>query len=582
MANLERMIRVARGKAKADTVLKNGRVVNVYSGEIVRADVAVVGGVIAGLGSYRGAREFDVAGRLVAPGLIDAHIHLESAMVTVPEFARVVVPLGTTSVVSDPHEIANVMGLEGINYMLKSSKYNPLNVFVMIPSCVPSSPLETSGSELRATDIFFMLNQDWVLGLGEVMDYPGLLAAQPNLLDKIKIVEGKVIDGHAPGLSGRDLCAYAAMRISSDHECSTPEEAREKLRLGMTIMVREGSGARNMEALLPLVTPQNLPQFVFCTDDLHPHDLVGEGHMNAVVRKAVRLGLDPVSAIRMCTINPARHYRLGQLGAIAPGKTADMVVIGDPEAMRVDMVFKNGVLVARDGALLPGAAAAVRPPEPLRGSINIQWLRPEYLEIPARAGRCRVIRLVPGQLLTRQELVRPKTIGGRVVADTEADILKLAVVERHHASSRIGLGLVRGFGLKKGAIASSVAHDAHNIIAVGTNDADIMEAVIKIRKLQGGFTAVVEGKLIASLALPIAGLMSVKAAGEVSAEIRELILVARSMGCAVEDPFMALSFLSLSVIPELKLTDRGLVDVSGQKIVPLFVRGRAAGGRPRA
>lgn len=575
MAALEKMIKVARGKAKADVVLRNARLVNVYSGEIYKTDIAILGDRIVGLGSYRGVREWDVDGKHVAPGFIDGHIHLESTMVTVPEFAKVVVPLGTTSVVSDPHEIANVMGLEGINYMLKSSKYNPLNVFMMISSCVPSSRLETSGSELRATDIFFIMNQEWVLGLAEVMDYPQLLKGDPNLLDKIKIVGGKIIDGHAPGLTGKDLCAYATMRISSDHECSSKEEALEKLRLGMTIMVREGGLAKNMEALIPIITPQNLSRFVFCTDDRHPQDLLDEGHMDALVRKAIRLGMDPVSAIRMCTINTARHYGLENLGAVAPGKAADIVVLGDLESVRVEMVFKNGKLVARDGKLLPHALASIRPPEPLRGSINIQWLKPEYFEIAAQKGRCRVIELVPHQLLTKQDLVKPKVIGGRVVADTESDILKLVVVERHHASSHLGLGLVKGFGLKKGAIASSVAHDAHNIIAVGTNDADIMEAIIKIRKLQGGFTAVVDEKLVASLALPIAGLMSTKSVEEVERELKNLISVTRSMGCPLEDPFMAISFLSLPVIPELKLTDKGLVDVPAGKIVPLFIRSGA-------
>ncbi|MCC6450774.1 MAG: adenine deaminase [Candidatus Aureabacteria bacterium] len=577
MERLDRMIRVARGKAKADVVLRNGRVVNVYTGECVETDVAILGDRIVGLGSYRGAKEYDVAGRFVAPGFIDAHIHLESAMVTVPEFARVVVPMGTTSVVSDPHEIANVMGLEGINYMIRSSKYNPLNVFVMVPSCVPSSPLETPGAVLRATDILFFLNQEWVLGLAEMMDYPGLLACDPAILDKVRIAGRRIIDGHAPGLSGKDLCAYIAAGISSDHECVTEEEAREKLRLGMTVMIREGGCARNMEALLPLVTPATAPHCAFCTDDRHPQALISEGHMNGVLRKAVRLGLDPVTAITLCTLNPARHYGLDGLGAVAPGKIADIVVLEDLDGFSVEMVFKNGRLAAQDGALIPGVPGAPRPPEPLRGSINIQWLAREQFEIPASRGRLRAIALVPGQLLTRLELVKPSVLSGRVVADPGRDLLKIAVIERHHASPNIGLGIVRGFGLTRGAIASSVAHDSHNIVAVGTNDADILEAVIKIRKLQGGLTAVVDGKLIASVALPIAGLMSEKSVREVGDELDALIAAARRMGCRLEDPFMMLSFLSLSVIPELKLTDKGLVDVSAQKIVPLFAQERAGG-----
>ena len=581
MPDIEKMIKAARGKIRADVVLKNARVVNVYSGECYRTDVAILGDRIVGLGSYRGIKEYNLAGKIVAPGFMDSHLHLESTMVTVPEFARVVVPLGTTTVVADPHEIANVMGLDGINYMLRSSKYNPLNVFVMVPSCVPSSPLETPGAELRATDIFFFLNQEWVLGLAEMMNYPGLLACDPEILDKIKIAGRRVIDGHATGLTGKDLCAYAAARISSDHECMTKDEAMEKLRLGITIMIREGGCARNMEALLPMVTPETAPHCTFCTDDRHPQVLAEDGHMNGVIRKAMRLGLDPVTAIRMCTLNTARHYGLEDLGAVATGKIADIAVIDNFRDFNIEMVFKNGRLVARDGALLPAASGALRPAEPLRGSINIQWLKREHLEIPASRGPCRVIWLVPGQLITRQELIKPLVVAGRVVADTRRDILKMVVVERHHASPNIGRGLVRGFGLKRGAIASSVAHDSHNIIAVGTNDADIMEAVIKIRKLQGGLTAVVDGKLVASVALPIAGLMSEKSVEEVKDELNALIGVTKAMGCTLEDPFMTLSFLSLSVIPELKLTDKGLVKVSAQKIIPLFVQGKSH-GRDRA
>ena len=575
MADLEKIIKVARGKVKADIVLKDANLVNVYSGEIYRTDVAILDDRVVGLGRYNGIKEWDLSGKIVAPGFIDGHVHLESSMVTIPEFAKVVVPLGTTSVVSDPHEIANVMGLDGVNYMLKSSKYNPLNVYVMISSCVPSSPLETSGSQLRATDVFFFLNQEWILGLAEVMDYPRLLEGDPGILDKIKIVGNRIIDGHAPGLTGKDLCAYAALRISSDHECSSREEALEKLRLGMTIMIREGGLAKNLEALIPLVTPQNLHQFVFCTDDRQPQVLIDDGHMNAVVRKALQLGLDPVSAIRMCTINTARHYNLEHIGAIAPGKIADIAVIDNFKDFTVEMVFKNGKLVAKKGKLLPYAIGALRSAEPLRGSVNIQFLRREYFEIPAQRGNCRVIRVVPNQLLTKMELLRPKVSNGKAVADIKRDILKLAVVERHFASSNIGLGLVKGFGFKKGAIASSVAHDAHNIVAVGTNDADIMKAIIKIRKLQGGLTAVVDEKLVGSFPLPIAGLMSDKSVQEVKRGLDNLIRVTRNMGCGLDDPFMMLSFLSLPVIPELKLTDKGLVDVTEQKIVPLFTSKRA-------
>ena len=570
MSDCERLMAIVNGCRPASLVLKNGNVVNVFSGEVYVADVAVDSGKIVALGSFRGEEEVDLKGKFVCPGFIDAHVHIESSMVTIPEFARAVAPRGTTSVVIDPHEIANVMGLDGIKFMLKSSKYQPLNVYLMLSSCVPASHLETSGSELRALDLFPYVDQEWILGLGEVMNFPGVLHCDPEVIDKIKLFEHKLIDGHAPGLTGPPLNGYVAMGIKSDHECTTLEEAREKLRLGMTIMIREGATAKNLADLLPLAKGSSLNYCTFCTDDRNPVSLLDEGHIDFCLKKAVELGLDPIDAIKLATINPAHYFGLRDLGAVAPGYHADIVVLDDLKNFRANRVYKNGELVAVDGELVYSPPAEHRK-EILRGSINIQWLKEEFFQIPVRGPKCRVIEIVPEQIITRSIVVEPSVRDGKVVADPSRDLLKLAVVERHLASSNLGLGLVKGFGLKKGAFAGSVAHDSHNIIVVGTNEADMMEAVVKIRKLQGGLTVVVDGKLVGSLALPIAGLMSEKPMAEVRRELEEITAAVRRLGVEAAEPFMALSFLALPVIPELKLTDKGLVDVNRFELVDLFV-----------
>jgi len=571
MTACEKIMAIVSGKAPADLVLKGGRLVIVLYGEIYQADLAIDSGKIVAQGKIKGRKEVKLGGKLICPGFIDSHVHIESSLVTIPEFSRTVVPLGTTTVVIDPHEIANVMGLDGIKYMLKTSKYQPLSVYLMLSSCVPASNLETSGSELRAMDLYPYADQEWILGLGEMMNFPAVIDCDPDVLDKIKLFEGKKIDGHAPGLTGKKLCGYIAMGIESDHECTTVEEAREKLRLGMTIMIREGGTAKNLKDLLPLVTPGTVGRCLFCTDDRNPSDLLGEGHINFMIKKSIELGLDPVAAIKMATVNAARYFGLRNSGAIAPGYIADLAVVDDLKNFNVVQVYKNGDLVAENGEM-------VHPPPPparkevLRGSINIRWLKEDYFAIPARGSRCRLIELVPEQIITKQAVIKPAVKEGVVVADPKRDILKLAVVERHLASSNLGLGLVRGFGLKKGAIASSVAHDSHNIIVVGTNNADMLEAVVKIRKIQGGLTVVADGELVGALPLPIAGLMSERSMKEVQRELAELTAVTRDLGVKIPDPFMALSFLALPVIPELKLTDQGLVDVDKFKIVDLFVK----------
>ena len=569
MLPCDRVMAIIRGDALPELVLKGGDVVNVFSGEIYRADVAIDSGRVIALGEFKGQSEADASGRVVCPGFFDSHVHIESSMVTIPEYARAVVPRGTTTVVIDPHEIANVMGLDGIKYMLKTSKYQFLNVFVMLSSCVPASNLETSGSELRAIDLFPYIGQEWILGLGEMMNFPGVLACDPEVMDKLKLFQGQVIDGHAPGLTGRALNGYAAMGIQSDHECTTAEEAREKIRLGMAIMIREGGTAKNLLELLPAVTPATLSRCLLCSDDRNPAVLLKEGHIDFMIAKAIRAGLDPVSAIRMATINPAQYFHLRDRGAVAPGYIADLAVLDNLKDCRVLEVYKNGLLVARDGRMTREPPDAGRR-DVLRGSINIQWLKEEYFRIPARGRHVRVMKLIPDQIITEELIVEPTVREGMVVADPERDILKLAVVERHLASSNLGRGLVSGFGLKRGAIASSVAHDSHNIIVVGTNDADMMEAAVKIRKIQGGFTVVVDGKLVGQLPLPIAGLMSDQPLEKVREELDRITALAHELGALPREPFMALSFLALPVIPRLKLTDRGLVDVGQFKLVDIF------------
>jgi adenine deaminase len=565
---LEELIQVARGEVEADLLLKNARLVNVFSGNIHNADVAIHRTRVVGFGDYRVGEVIDLQGQYLCPGFIDGHVHIESSMLRVSEFARVVVPQGTTSVVSDPHEISNVLGLDGIRYILESSKYNPLSVYVMLPSCVPATEMETAGSKLTAEDLEGMWRSDWVLGLAEVMNYPGVIFRDWQVLNKIKVAVGRPIDGHAPGLSGRDLCAYVAAGISSDHECTTTEEAREKLQLGMHIMIREGTNARDLENLLPVVTPGNASQCMFVTDDRHLPDLLNEGHMNFLIRKAIGLGLDPMTAIQMATINTARYFGLKDKGGIGPGMRADMVVLDDLHDFDIRMVFRGGQLVAKDGELLPWKE---KPKDvALRSSMNINWDATGDLKLPAAGKNVRVIGEIPDQLVTESLLEEAKIEDGFAVSDVERDILKIAVIERHLASGNVGLGFVKGFGLKRGALGSSVAHDSHNLVLVGTNDEDMLLAAHRIERMRGGLAVVADGRVLASLALPIAGLMSERPFEEVNEGLGALVDAAHDLGSELHDAFMALSFLALPVIPSLKLTDKGLVDVTQFKFVPLF------------
>jgi len=567
---MTRRLRAARGDDPAGLVLKGGRVVDVFDGTVRTADVAVQDGFVAGVGTgYEGRETFDVRGMWIAPGLMEAHMHIESSMLTPPRLAAALLPHGTTAMVADPHEIANVMGLEGIRLLLDESRDLPFDTFFMAPSCVPATHLETSGARLEAHELRSLLEEPRVLGLAELMNVPGLIHADAGVLDKVALFRDRVLDGHAPGLTGRDLQAYAAAGIRSDHECTTVEEALEKVRAGLFVMIREGTSARNLESLLPAVTPETRDRFCFVSDDLHPQDVLRRGHLDHMIRRAVDAGLDPVTAVRLASLNPARYFRLLDRGAVAPGFRADLVILSDLDAFAVERVYKAGRIAAEQGRAvgIREGASRKRAATPL----NVGSLAPERFRIRDRGGPARVIRIVPGQIHTDLALERPRVRDGLVVPDTDRDILPLAVVERHHGSGNLGLGLVQGFGLREGALAASVAHDSHNVIAVGTSDSDLCRAVEALRDMGGGLAAVRGGDVLARVPLPIAGLLSQEPIEILVDRLDGLNRAAATLGCPVEDPFMTLSFLALPVIPALKLTDLGLVDVSRFSLVPLFM-----------
>ena len=568
-------IAAATGRKAADLLLRGGTVVNVFSGELERADVAIAGGLVAGVGEgYEAVEEIDCTGMYLCPGLIDAHVHLESSSVTLPEFARAVVPRGVTTVILDPHEIANVHGVAGVEYVLRSRAGVPLSAFVMAPSCVPATHMETAGAELTAEDIGTLLGLDGVLGLAEMMNFPGVLFCDPGVIGKLDAARrvGAVIDGHAPGLGGRDLNAYIGAGIDSDHECTTAAEALEKLRRGMYVLIREGSNARNLADIVPIVTEANSRRCCFCTDDRHADDLLAEGGVDYLIRKAVGLGLPAITALRMATLNAAEHFGLDRrgYGAIAPGRRADIAIVPDLDDLRPARVLVGGELVAEDGRLIVDLPAS---PATLPISMNIDWTSLDDLSVgaPAERTRLRVIEALEGQVLTGSSIHEALVIDGAAVADIERDILKLAVIERHRGSANMGLGFVHGFGLKRGALASSVAHDAHNIVVVGTNDDDMRAAMRALAEVGGGQVAVCDGEVRAMLELPIAGLLSEKPLAEVAAATDRLNRSAAELGCALHAAFMALSFLALPVIPALKLTDMGLVDVGAFDFVELWV-----------
>ncbi len=564
--DIQKMLSVARGDAEADMLLKNGKVVNTFSAEIEEENVGVSEGRIVGVGDYtQGKETIDLQGKYLIPGLIDGHIHLESSHLTPAEYARAVVPRGVLAVVTDFHEIANVCGIVGIKYMLNCAHNLPLDVFGMAPSCVPATDLESSGARLGAQELKQIMEMENIIGLGEMMNFPGVMFGDTEVWNKLDLFRGKRIDGHSPGLGGKNLNAYLTGGIFSDHECTTFEESQEKLRRGMYIMIREGSSERNLDALLPLVTDQTFGRCFFVVDDRSCTDLLWHGDVDDVLRKAIEKGLDPVRAIQMATINTAEYFRLTDLGAVAPGYRANLAVLSDLSKVKTDMVFYNGQIVARDGKMA-GSTPKVDSGE-VTGTVNIKPFDVQSLKIPAKGGKALVMEIVPGQILTKKVEEKVRVEKGFVQPDIDRDILKAAVVERHKATGNIGLGLVKGFGLKRGALASSIAHDSHNIVAVGTSDEDIFAAIKELERTQGGIAVVEDGKVLGSLALPIAGLISEEPLETVSQEFEEIYTTAKSLGDLPAAPFALLSFLALPVIPELRLTDLGLVDVIAFKLL---------------
>lgn len=561
LAAKQRIIAVAVGREKADLVLKNAKYLNVFSNEFLCGDIAVANGLIAGVGKYDGKTEIDVSGKLVLPGFIDAHIHLESSMVTPAEFAKAVVAHGTTTVITDPHEIANVMGIDGVEYMIQASQNLPIDVHFMMPSCVPATEIDESGAELDCKDIDLYLDNKKVLGLAEMMNYVGVINGDKNVLSKIVTSQAhhKKIDGHAPELSGNDLNAYIAAGVYSDHECSTFENALEKLRKGQFIMIREGTAAHNLKALMPLLTQQYYSRCMFATDDKHPSDLLYGGHIDYIVKQALKNGADPIVALKTATHHAARYFLLNNKGAIASGYLADIVVVDNLENFNVETVFKRGKLVF-DGEVKDFSAPTVdeKLAEKCFDTFHLDSVTPSSFKVDGKLG---LIGLVGGELLTRN-------LGTADKIDVENDILKIACIERHKGTNHIGVGYVKGYSLKSGAVATSVAHDSHNIITVGCNDDDIAVAVNAIKDSKGGIAVVENGKIKALLELPIAGLMSDEPLTTVNEKLENAKSSAYELGADKSiDPFMTLSFLSLPVIPSLRITTKGVFDAENWKML---------------
>ncbi|WP_371363350.1 Adenine deaminase [Sporomusa rhizae] len=570
MKRIQELVDTALGRSAADLVLKGAQVFNVFTGSFTKGDVAIVNGYIVGVGEYSGRKEIDAAGKYITPGFIDGHVHMESAMVSPAQFTCAVVPNGTTTVIADPHEIANVLGVEGIRYMLNATGQLPLNVYLMLPSCVPATPLEHAGAVLAAKDLAEFIDEPRVLGLGEMMDYPGVLNSDAAIIEKLHLAQGKRIDGHAPGLSGKELTGYIAAGIGSDHECVTPEEATERVAQGMHVMLREGSAAKNLVRLLPAVNQYTVSRCMFATDDRHPEDLLEQGHINHMVRMAVTAGTQLAWVLQMATINAAGYFGLRDLGAIAPGYRADLLVFDNLEEWRPEMVFKDGQLAAENGKSL--FMNFFVDDKAVRNTLCLGEISRNKLRLPARSATARVIGLVPHQLVTTSVEVTLPMVEGQFVPDIHRDILKLVVWERHKGTGNVGVGLLQGLGLKQGAIASTIAHDSHNLVVAGTDDDAIMLAIKAIEHMQGGLAIVSEGEILGTLPLPLAGLMTDQDIAEVREQLAALHKIARSLGVKEEyDPFMTLAFLSLPVIPALKLTDQGLVDVTTFKHISISV-----------
>jgi adenine deaminase len=562
MPDLRRRLAVARGDEPAELVIRGGRIFSVFTREWLEGDLAIVDGYIAGLGDYEGEEILDASGRYVVPGFIDAHLHLETPKLLVDEFAKLVLPLGTTAVVADPHEIANVLGTDGVHWLADLCAGLPLDVFFMASSSVPASEFESPRRPLLPGDLEGLLRRRRVLGLAEMMNFPGVVAGSESELEKLLLPGATHVDGHAPTLLGKGLNAYAAAGIRSDHEMSTIEEGRQRLRVGMWVLIREASGARNLHELLPLVHEFGPHRLAFCTDDREPEHIAEEGHINSMVRDAVAAGVAPEDALVMASLNPALWHGLRDFGSLAPGYQADVLVLPDLESFLPEKVLKAGREV--------GEIERPEVPEWVKHTVRIRPLSTNEFAIPWEGdGQARVIGIVPGQIVTKSLIEEPKVLNGRAVADPERDLLKIAVVERHLGTGRVGLGLVRGFGLQRGAMASTVAHDAHNAVVVGVKDDDMLRAVRRLAETGGGVVVIDGGIVRAELKLPVAGLLSDASLEEVIAASRACVEAARELGCELPSPFQTMAFLALSVIPKLKITDRGLVDVDRFELVPL-------------
>lgn len=552
-------------------VLKNAEVFHVYTGEFILCDIAIADGYIAGTGSYFGIEEIDMQGRYITPGFIDAHVHIESSMLTPYQFAKAALPCGVTTIVTDPHEIANVCGAKGIQYMLDATEQLPLNVYFMLPSCVPATDFEDSGAVLLAEDLEPFMEHPRVLGLAEVMNAPGVLQQDENVMAKLEMAGKGRIDGHAPGLTSSQLMGYAAAGITTDHECITKEQALDRLRAGIKVMLREGTAAKNMRSLLPTVNPDTAPYFMFCADDKIPAELLDSGYINYMVKTAIEEGVSVANALQIATINAARHYGIKDAGAILPGRKADLLVFDNLDEWKPRQVYKDGRLAVDNGRLLQEGRNCDS--SSLEHTVNLATVTVESFRLPLKTEMANVIGLVPYQIVTNKAALSVKRVDGCAVSDVENDILKLAVLERHHATGNIGLGLVKGFGLKRGALASTVGHDSHNLIVIGTNDEDMLAAVQELQRIGGGICIAEDGQIRGVLPLPVGGLMTNEPALMVAKQQAEMIALAREMGVPeFYSPFLTLAFLSLPVIPSLKLTDRGLVDVDSFKFIPLEVK----------
>ncbi|MBX9973747.1 adenine deaminase [Cytobacillus firmus] len=562
--NLRKRIDVAAKRTPADLVIKNGKVINVFTREIIEEDIAIADGFVTGLGSYEGKEMIDAGGSFIAPGFIDGHVHIESAMVTPAEFSNVVLPHGVTTVIADPHEIANVSGTKGIDFMLKSSEEIPLDVFFMLPSCVPATPFENAGASLSYKDLEKYYGHPRVLGLGEVMDYPAVMNNDAEMLKKLEDAhsKGKSIDGHAAGLNADEINIYMAAGIRTDHECINHEEALDRMRKGMYVLLREGSAARDLLSILKSVSEHNARRCLFVTDDKHLDDLINEGSIDHNVRMAIKEGMDPILAVQIATLNAAECFGLKNKGAIAPGYEADLVFISDLRNVKIEKVMKSGILAAENGVIKDPVQDSVEPAPAILDSVKIGSLNGEDLSIKIGTGNANIIGIIPNSIVTRHLLEKADSLNGYFQPNPDKDYLKLAVVERHNLTGSIGLGIIKGLGITRGGIASTVAHDSHNIVAAGTSDEDLLAAIKQTASMKGGLAVVQDGKILAELPLPIAGLMSARDSSFIFGRLSELNHALRTVGCSMEfNPFLTLSFLALPVIPELKLTDKGLFSV---------------------